>query len=575
MEYEDEDWLCVTMEEFSLATENGSSKQGMGRKRNYDDETREFKSKNLETERRRREKLSSRLLMLRAIMNKATIIEDAITYIEKLQDKVQSLSQELHQIEATSEETAETKIDEIDAAQDMKDLGIQEEVRVAQIDGNKLWVKIIIEKRKGRFRKLMEALNNFSIELIDTNLTTTKGAFLITSCIQIKTHPPPPQMEYEDEDWLCVTMEEFSLATENGSSKQGMGRKRNYDDETREFKSKNLETERRRREKLSSRLLMLPTIIEDAITYIEKLQDKVQSLSQELHQIEATSEETAETKIDEIDAAQDMKDLGIQEEVRVAQIDGNKLWVKIIIEKRKGRFRKLMEALNNFSIELIDTNLTTTKGAFLITSCIQDRDDLTSQKMEHEDEDWLCITMEENDCSRQKMSRKKNYDDNTKEFKSKNLEVERRRREKLSRRLLMLRTIIVDAITYIEKLQDEVQNLSQQLHQMEATSEETTETKIDEIEAVEYMKNWGIQEDITVAQIDKNKFWVKIIIEKKRGGFSKLMETLNYFGIELMDTNLTTTKGAFLITSCMQGKNGERLEINQIKDLLQDIINDM
>jgi len=61
--------------------------------------------------------------------------------------------------------------------------------------------------------------------------------------------------------------------------------------------------------------------------------------------------------------------------------------------------------------------------------------------MEHEDEDWLCITMEENDCSRQKMSRKKNYDDNTKEFKSKNLEVERRRREKLSRRLLMLRSI--------------------------------------------------------------------------------------------------------------------------------------
>ncbi|XP_022642431.1 transcription factor DYT1 isoform X2 [Vigna radiata var. radiata] len=338
-----------------------------------------------------------------------------------------------------------------------------------------------------------------------------------------KTHPATPQMEYEDEDWLCVTMEEFSLATENGSSKQRIGRKRNYDDDTREFKSKNLETERRRREKLSSRLLMLravvpiitnmnkATIIEDAITYIEKLQDKVQSLSQELHQMETTSEETGDTKTDEIDAAQDMKDLGIQEEVRVAQIDGKKLWVKIIIEKRKGRFRKLMEALNNFSIELIDTNLTTTKGAFLISSCIQ-------------------------------MNRG---------------------------------TIIVDAITYIEKLQDEVQNLSQQLHQMEATSEETTETKIDEVEAVEDMKNWGIQEEVTVAQIDENKFWVKIIIEKKRGSFSKLMETLNYFGIELMDTNLTTTKGAFLITSCIQGKNGERLEINQIKDVIQDIINDM
>ncbi|CAJ1961472.1 unnamed protein product [Sphenostylis stenocarpa] len=185
------------------------------------------------------------------------------------------------------------------------------------------------------------------------------------------------------------------------------------------------------------------------------------------------------------------------------------------------------------------------------------------------------------------MNRKRNCDDDTREFKSKNLEVERRRREKLSRRLLMLRsinpiitnmnrgTIIVDAITYIEKLQDEVQSLSQQLHQMETTSEETAEAKIDEVEAVENMKNWGIQAEVSVAQIDENKLWVKIIIENKRGGFSKLIQTLNYFGIELIDTHLTTIKGAFLITSCIQGKDGERLEINQTKNLLKDIINDM
>ncbi|KAJ1396603.1 Myc-type, basic helix-loop-helix [Sesbania bispinosa] len=183
MEYEDE-MPCVSLEEFSLATDNGSSKGRMGGKRNYDDETREYKSKNLETERRRREKLSSRLLILRSLMNKATIIDDAITYIKKMQDKVQSLSQELHQMEATSEETAETKIDEIDAAEDMKKWGIQAEIRVAQIKGNKLWVKIIIEQKRGRFNKLMEAMNNFDIEFIDINLTTTKGAFLITGCIQ-------------------------------------------------------------------------------------------------------------------------------------------------------------------------------------------------------------------------------------------------------------------------------------------------------------------------------------------------------------------------------------------------------
>ncbi|KAG4960562.1 hypothetical protein JHK82_037244 [Glycine max] len=102
-------------------------------------------------------------------------------------------------------------------------------------------------------------------------------------------------MEYQDEDQLCFTMEEFSVvATENVSSRQRMSRKRNYDDDTRVYKSKNLEIEGRRREKLSASLLMLRgTIIVDAITYIEKLQYEVQRLSQELHQLEANSEKTA------------------------------------------------------------------------------------------------------------------------------------------------------------------------------------------------------------------------------------------------------------------------------------------
>ncbi|KAK7412236.1 hypothetical protein VNO78_03686 [Psophocarpus tetragonolobus] len=213
--------------------------------------------------------------------------------------------------------------------------------------------------------------------------------------------------------------------------------------------------------------------------------------------------------------------------------------------------------------------------------------------MEYENDDRLCVSMEEfflaseNGCSTQRMGRKRSYDDDTREYKSKNLEIERRRREKLSRRLLMLRsinpiisnmnrgTIIVDAITYIEKLQHEVQSLSHQLHQIEATSKETAKVKTHEIDAVEEMKNWGIQEEVSVAQINENKLWVKIIIEKKRERFSKLMEALNNFGIELMDTNLTIAKGAFLITSCIQGKDDKKLEIHQTKNLLQDIISDI
>ncbi|KAL5169553.1 Transcription factor DYT1 [Glycine soja] len=156
----------------SLIVGHGSNKERM-RKKNYECDTQVFKSKNLEVERRRREKLSTRLLMLRSLMNKATIVEDAITYIETQQNIVQSLSYELHEMEATSEEIKPKK-EEID-----------EEVQATKIDGNKLWVKMIIEKKRGRFKKLMEAMHNIGIELIDTNVTTLKKSYMVTTFMQV------------------------------------------------------------------------------------------------------------------------------------------------------------------------------------------------------------------------------------------------------------------------------------------------------------------------------------------------------------------------------------------------------
>lgn len=58
-------------------------------------------------------------------MTKATIIEDAITYIKSLQDKVESLTQELDKMEAISVKTEKPKTDKIDAAEEMKKCGIQ------------------------------------------------------------------------------------------------------------------------------------------------------------------------------------------------------------------------------------------------------------------------------------------------------------------------------------------------------------------------------------------------------------------------------------------------------------------
>ncbi|KAM1796984.1 hypothetical protein ACFX11_037153 [Malus domestica] len=172
---------CV-LDELCLAEEEGSGGGRMSFKSKTDGK---FKSKNLFAERRRREKLSGRLLALRALMNKATIVEDAITYIQELQQKVDLLQDQIFEMEASSEETLETNTEEThaDAAEEMKKFGIQTEVNVTKIDGNKLWVKAVLEKKRGGFTKLMGAMTALGFELTDTSITTSSGAMMISSCV--------------------------------------------------------------------------------------------------------------------------------------------------------------------------------------------------------------------------------------------------------------------------------------------------------------------------------------------------------------------------------------------------------
>lgn len=58
-----------------------------------------------------------------------------------------------------------------------------------------------------------------------------------------------------------------------------------------------------------------------------------------------------------------------------------------------------------------------------------------------------------------------------------------------------------------------------------------------------------------MTEIDRDKLWVKIIFEKKRGGFTTLMEAMSSFGFEFINTNVTTFKGAMLVSSCVKVSN--------------------
>ncbi|KAI3800327.1 hypothetical protein L1987_28416 [Smallanthus sonchifolius] len=183
-------------------------------------------------------------------------------------------------------------------------------------------------------------------------------------------------------------------------------------------------------------------------------------------------------------------------------------------------------------------------------------------------------------------NRRQNYEDDNDhdgKYKSKNLKAERKRREKLKSWMLELRsvvpkitnmnkeTIITDANDYIKELKTSVTNLSNELLEMEAQMEKEPSFDIIQIHPVENMKKWGIESEVTVTCIDENKLWMKIVFEKKIGGFTKLIEAMSLLGIELIDTNVSTTKGAVLVTSCIEGTHGKTLVAEQVQEVLVDI----
>ncbi|XP_074298461.1 transcription factor DYT1-like [Silene latifolia] len=173
-------------------------------------------------------------------------------------------------------------------------------------------------------------------------------------------------------------------------------------------------------------------------------------------------------------------------------------------------------------------------------------------------------------------------------FKSKNLDAERRRRAKLNDRLLMLRTlvpiitnmtkatIIKDAITYIEELSKEVDELTGELLELRETEpKDDIKPIITAKDEAQEMKAWGIQPEVKVITIDEKKIWVKVVFQKRMGGLTKLVEALTKLGLEFNDTNLTTSKGAAVINSCLEGVCGGSPDIEETKELIMSVITSM
>nr|AGN12873.1 putative transcription factor DYSFUNCTIONAL TAPETUM 1 [Leavenworthia alabamica] len=195
-----------------------------------------------------------------------------------------------------------------------------------------------------------------------------------------------------------------------------------------------------------------------------------------------------------------------------------------------------------------------------------------------------------------RMNRRKQVKKENENFKSPNLEAERRRREKLRSRLMALRSqvpivtnmtkasIVEDAITYIGELQKNVVNLTKKLHEMEEDSPEIHESQTiqivkpvnETIHLTEEMNKLGIEENVQLCKIGERKFWLKIIAEKRTGIFTKFMEVMRFMGLEIIDISLTTSSGTILICSSVQMLeglcNGDSIDIEHTKDFILQVL---
>ncbi|KAM0865487.1 hypothetical protein ACQ4PT_043241 [Festuca glaucescens] len=139
-----------------------------------------YKSKNLDAERRRRSRLNSNILALRAVvpnitkMSKESTLSDAIDHIKKLQNEVLELQTQLADSPGEArEKQGSASCSESFAPSD--NIHYQGQVELIPLGSCKYNLKIFWTKRAGLFTKVLEALYSNNVQVLSLNTITFYG----------------------------------------------------------------------------------------------------------------------------------------------------------------------------------------------------------------------------------------------------------------------------------------------------------------------------------------------------------------------------------------------------------------
>ncbi|CAL1385133.1 unnamed protein product [Linum trigynum] len=213
-------------------------------------------AKNLQAERRRRNRLNGRLYDLRALvpmisdLKKASIIGDAIEFVKELKRQAKELEEELeansdddemsrrnnscHNNNNNNNNISSSSLGAQDGTSEAGDVGIpslvnvvgnqdwetsncnekgqqhqqqmEVQVEVAQIDGNGFFVKVFCEHRPGGIVRLLEALDSLGLEVTNANVTSCKS--LVSNVFRVqKKDSEMVQADYVRDSLLELTRE--------------------------------------------------------------------------------------------------------------------------------------------------------------------------------------------------------------------------------------------------------------------------------------------------------------------------------------------------------------------------------
>ncbi|KAK1388391.1 Transcription factor bHLH35 [Heracleum sosnowskyi] len=173
-------------------------------------------SKNIVSERNRRKKLNDRLYALRAVvpnitkMDKASIVKDAISYIQELQEQERRILGEIAQLESMASEKEDMCDDSNQANKkslEKKKKTVHEqqqlssydsggsrsspspiqviELKVSYVGGKTIVVSLTCSKTTDTIIKLCEAFETFKLKIITANITSFSDTLLKTVFIEV------------------------------------------------------------------------------------------------------------------------------------------------------------------------------------------------------------------------------------------------------------------------------------------------------------------------------------------------------------------------------------------------------